>query len=63
MSGKTQAEGDLTGDGMVDAADLNILGINWQTWREGEPAAVPEPAGCVLILTSLVGLLSLRRTN
>jgi hypothetical protein len=63
MSGKLKAEGDLTGDGMVDAADLNMLGINWQTWREGEPAAVPEPSGCVLILTSLVGLLALRRTN
>ena len=60
IGGATRETGDLTGDGNVDVADLNELALNWQTSRD-MPAAVPEPNGCVLILTSLLGLLAIRR--
>ena len=48
--------GDFNGDGGVDSADLNVIGLNWQT---GVPAAVPEPATsafCYLILAVFVAL-------
>ncbi len=31
IGGGGELAGDITGDGKVDAADLNIIGINWQT--------------------------------
>jgi hypothetical protein len=61
MSGKTMAEGDLTGDGNVNAADLNVLAINWQTWRDGMPAAVPEPSSMMLVLVGLLAACGLRK--
>ena len=60
-SGKTKEQGDLTGDGSVNAADLNILALNWQTWRDGMPAAVPEPASLALVLSAFLLLLIRRR--
>ena len=54
---KTRSEGDFTGDGIVNSADLNVLGINWQT-GVGNPAAVPEPSGLILLVTAVFPLLS-----
>ncbi len=59
--GKDRATGDLTGDGNVNAQDLNELAINWQTWRDGMPAAVPEPSSVVLTIMSCFITLSILR--
>ena len=56
-------DGDFNVDGIVDVADLNVVGVNWQT-GVGDAAAVPEPnsAMCAIISCLLaVGLL--RRKN
>ncbi len=54
--------GDFTGEGDVDAKDLNHLAINW---RESIPVAtqtVPEPSSLVLLaMIILVGLTRCRR--
>ncbi len=60
------AQGDANGDGRANAADLNAVGSNWQTGAAAplaETAAVPEPNGCVLVLSGLLGLLALLRGN
>ena len=59
------AQGDANGDGIANATDLNALGINWQTGAAPPlaTASVPEPNGCFLILSGLLGWLALRRTN
>jgi hypothetical protein len=50
------AQGDFNGDGLVAAADLNDIGINWQ--HGVAAAAVPEPSGCLALLTSFVILVA-----
>jgi hypothetical protein len=54
-SGGTLSTGDADGDGDVDGADF----IVWQThYPTGtQTAAVPEPAGCVMILLAAIGPL------
>jgi len=57
-------QGDANGDGVADANDLNSLGSNWQFGAAAAAAAaVPEPAGALMVLTGLVGLCMLRRTQ
>lgn len=56
------AQGDSNGDGVADARDLNDLGGNWQN-GVAAASAVPEPNSCLMILTGLIGLLSLRRNK
>jgi hypothetical protein len=41
-SGAVWADGDFTGDGMVDARDLNLLALNWRKAAEA-PAAARVP--------------------
>ena len=57
------AQGDANGDGVANATDLNAVGSNWQVGAAAPlaSAAVPEPNSCVLIVSSLLGLLTVRR--
>jgi hypothetical protein len=59
------ATGDLTGDSFVDANDLNELALNWNVDAKyprlpaaAMSAAVPEPAGLVLMWLCLLRLSS-----
>ncbi len=56
------SNGNFTGGG-VNAADLNELGLNWQRTHPDAPAAaaVPEPAGAMLLLLGLFGIVAARR--
>ena len=47
--------GDFNGDDMVDAVDLNDIGINWQHGVDAA-IAVPEPATSVLLWVTLLSL-------
>ena len=55
------SDADFNSDGKVDVTDLNEIGRNWQTWRDGMPAAVPEPSSFVLALGALLLLITRRR--
>lgn len=56
------SDGNFTAAG-VNAADLNDLGVNWQQVHPDAPvgAAVPEPAGAMLLLLGLLGIVAARR--
>lgn len=62
-TGATWSAGDFNADGVVDVGDLGILASQYG-WSGGAggaagiPAAVPEPAGSVVLL---VGLFAIRR--
>lgn len=62
MGVTSYADGDANGDGMIDAGDLNAVGSNWQ-FGVAEAAAVPEPNGCLLLVTGLLGVLGLRKKS
>ncbi len=49
------AQGDFNGDGLVAASDLNDIGINWQRGvaAAANASAVPEPSGCLALLTAM----------
>jgi probable HAF family extracellular repeat protein len=54
QTGQTWADGEFTGDGTVDINDLTIVlahyGDTVASSAAGNPSAVPEPAGVVLLL-------------
>ena len=52
------ADADFNEDGIVYVTDLNEIGTNWQTWRDGMPAAVPEPSTFVLLAITTVCVLA-----
>ena len=56
------ADGDFDENGIVDAADLNTLGGNWQ-FGVAAPlnAAVPEPSGVALMILGCFITLVIRR--
>lgn len=56
------AQGDSNGDGVANDRDLNNLAENWQK-GVAAASAVPEPNSCLMTLTGLIGLLSLRRNK
>ncbi len=57
------SKGNFTGSG-VNAADLNVLALNWQTVHPDAPLganAVPEPAGMIMMVLGLLGIVTTRR--
>ena len=56
-----QLEGNLDGVGVVDGLDLGILLGNWNPPPTPGVGAVPEPSSALLLLTSLGGLMAVRR--
>jgi hypothetical protein len=48
--------GDVNGDGIVNAQDLALVSSNWLQATTGNAAAVPEPAGLILIAVAAVCL-------
>ena len=57
LSGATWAMGDFNNDGMVNDIDATLMAANWGSVAN---AAVPEPAGMLLIASGL-GMLLFRR--
>ena len=51
------SQGDFNGDSIVNAADLNALALNWRSGVNAATAAVPEPAGVLLLGIGLIGLV------
>ena len=53
------SQGDFNGDRIVNAADLNQLALNWRSGVNPAPAsaAVPEPAGVLLLSLGFIGLV------
>lgn len=56
----TLAQGDFNSDNVVDLLDLDILGSNFGATL-GSSTAIPEPASCLLILMTGVGMALTRR--
>jgi probable HAF family extracellular repeat protein len=69
QTGQTWADGEFTGDGTVDINDLTIVlahyGDTVGSSAAGNPSAVPEPAGLVLLVCGGLAALAaaLRRRN
>ena len=61
QTGMTWSQGEFTGDGKVDVNDLTIVLANYNT-SDASPAAaiaaVPEPAGLVLVGVGVAGLVA-----
>jgi hypothetical protein len=53
--------GDFNGDNTVNASDLNDLGLNWQHGAPAAASGVPEPAGMMMLIIGVGGLLVGRR--
>jgi hypothetical protein len=49
--------GDFNGDNTVNASDLNDLGLNWQHGAPAAASGVPEPAGMMMLIIGVCGLL------
>ncbi len=57
------SQGDFNGDSIVNAADLNSLALNWRSGVDpvAPSAAVPEPAGILLLGIGLIGVVQRHR--
>ena len=62
QSGTTWGTGDFNGDGTVDINDLTIVlahyGQSTSALAGGNPSAVPEPGGLMLLAAALAGLMA-----
>jgi len=55
------SNGDANGDGIVNGLDINLIATNWLSTINTTSNPVPEPSTAILIASSLILVLQLKR--